>query len=290
LRSKPLRRTVAGVAQRAPVDVFRFADYRAFLRAFYEQRKRVKRPVSLRGFSRRAGLRSPNYLKLVMDGDRNLTPELALRFAEACGLTGEAIEYFCTLVAFNQARSSPERELHYARLRRFRRYRDTQKLDVAQYAYHAEWFIPAIRELSARRDFVEDPAWIAKTLLPAITASEARKGLAVLLELGLLVRGTDGRLSQAEPLVGTPSGPLGHHVARYHRTMMLLAAESIDRVPREEREIASLTLCIEDSALAELKAELEQFEQQLLQRFGSEPGRRVVQINFQLFPLTIKED
>ena len=271
---------------RSPVDVFRHADYRAFLRAYYEQGKRSKRGMSLRSFSRRVGLRSPNYLKLVIDGARNLTPELALRFAEACALRGEAIDYFCTLVLFNQAKTAKERDLHYGRLKSFRRYRDTHKLDLAQDAYHSEWYIPVIRELVARADFSDDPKWIAKTLLPPITAPQAHKALAVLGDLGLLVRDAAGRLQQAEPLVGTPAGPLGHHVARFHRTMMQLAAESLDRVPRDDREIGALTLCISQAQMHALKAELECFEQQLLQRYGAEDAERVVQVNVQMFPLS----
>jgi uncharacterized protein (TIGR02147 family) len=275
------------VPGRAPVDVFGYADYRGFLRAYYEHRKGQKRGISLRGFSRRVGLRSSNYLKLVIDGDRNLTPELALRFAAACGLSGQAAEYFCALVAFNQAKSASERELHHARLRSFRRYRRTHKLAVAQEAYHVDWYIPAIRELVARGDFSEESKWIASALLPSITPAEAKRALGVLSELGLVVRDDSGRLVQAEPLVETPDGPLGHQVVRFHREMMRLASEALERVPREEREIASLTLCISPAQLNELKAELERFETQLLQRFvADEQAERVVQLNFQMFPLS----
>jgi uncharacterized protein (TIGR02147 family) len=272
---------------RAAVDVFRFSDYRAFLRAYYERRKSQKRGISLRGFSRRVGLRSSNYLKLVIDGERNLSPELALRFGEACGLTGQAADYFCALVAYNQAKTARERELHHARMRAFRRYRETHKLAIAQEAYHASWYVPAIRELAARQDFREDPEWIAKMLLPSITPAEAKRALGVLVELGLLVRDADGALQQAEPLVETPDQPLGHAVVSYHREMLRLASEAIERVPRDEREIASLTLCVSEAQMAELKAEIERFEMQLLQRFlADDQAARVVQVNFQMFPLS----
>jgi len=274
------------VGSRAPVDVFRHADYREFLRAYYERRKLQKRGISLRAFSRRVGLRSPNYLKLVMDGDRNLSAALAVRFAEACGLTGDGVDYFCVLVAFNQAKTSKERELHHARLRNFRRYRETHKIDIAQQAYHAHWYVPAIRELAARRDFRADPKWIARTLLPEITPTEAKRALAVLCELGLLVEADDGVPRQVEPLIETPVGPLGHQVVSFHREMMRLASDALERVPREDREIASLTLCVSEKQMRELKADLERIEEDLLQRYSSDDGERVVQVNFQLFPLS----
>lgn len=275
-----------GVKTRAPVDVFRFDDYRTFLRAYYANRKAAKAGMSLRAFSRRVGLRSPNYLKLVMDGDRNLTPDLALRFAEACHLRGDAVEYFSTLVAFNQAKGQREREVHHARLRGFRRYRDSHKLALAQHAYYAHWYIPAIRELAARPDFRDDPKWIAKALLPEIAPAEAKRALAVLCELGLLVRARDGRLRQAEPLVETPDGPLGHQVVAFHREMMRLASEALERVPRDDREVSSVTLCIDAARMRALKSDLERFERDLLERYGSGDAGRVVQVNFQMFPLS----
>jgi|GEM_PF-609728 len=78
-------------------NVFDYLDYREFLRATYAEGKRLKK-LSYRAFSRRAGLLSPNYLKLVIDGKRNITHEMAQRFAQALHLTAEGTEYFELLV------------------------------------------------------------------------------------------------------------------------------------------------------------------------------------------------
>ncbi|MDD9941782.1 MAG: TIGR02147 family protein [Myxococcales bacterium] len=275
------------MAVRAAIDVFRFRDHRAFLRAYYERQKATRDGFSLRAFSRRARLRSPNYLKLVMDGDRNLTPEMAVRFAEACGLGGEPAEYFVELCAFCQAKNARVRARHYQRLQSFRRFRKVHRLDAAQDAYHSHWFIPAIRELVLRRDFRDDPKWIANVLLPRITPKDAEKALKTLESLGMLVRDDAGRWRQAETLVETRDGPLGHHVAGFHRAMMRHAGEAIDRVPREEREISSLTLCLSQSQLQQLKADLERIRAELLQRYlPDDDAKRVVQVNVQMFPLS----
>src|SRR5688572_14954388 len=243
----------------AAPDVFRFRDYRGYLRALYAHKKLNEYGFSLRAFSKHAGLRSSNYLKLVMDGDRNLTADAAQKFASACGLKGQAADYFCELVTFNQAKSSDERERVYARLRRFRRYREVYRLDGAQEAYHAEWFIPAVRGLVGRADFREDAKWIGKTLTPSIAPRDAQRALDVLLELGLIERDAEGKLVQTHALVQTPEGPLSHHVFSFHRAMIARAAEALDRVPREEREIAALTLRIGDEQLVELKQRLTRF-------------------------------
>ena len=278
------------MATRAKVDVFAYRDYRAFLRAFGERHRAEKGGFSPAEFIKRAGLRSPNYFKLVVDGERNLTPDLAHRFAEACGLRDDSVAYFCALVAFNQAKTARERDLHYETLQGFRRFRAAHRLDGAQSAYHAQWYIPAIYELAGCVDFDADPRAIAKRLLPAISPKQAKEALEVLSELGLLVPDASGRLRPAQSIVQTPEGPLGHHVVQYHRTMMQRAAEALDHVPRAEREVASLTIAVSEQRMVELKAELEAFRHRLAERYQADArAERVVQVNFQLFPLSKKK-
>ncbi|MBO6935450.1 MAG: TIGR02147 family protein [Deltaproteobacteria bacterium] len=270
-------------------DVFEFLDYRAFLREHYEAKKASGR-FSYRAFSRRAGLGSPNYLKLVIDGERNLSSEMAARFATACGLDGNAAAYFQDLVAFNQAKNAEEKNAAYRRLTGFRRYRSVHRLEMAHAEYHSTWYLPAIRELAARTDFEADPEWIASRLRPPIPRADAARALDTLLELGLLVRDDDGHVRQGEPIVST--GPEMHalHIANYHRMMIQRGAASIEDVPSAERDISALTLCLAPDGLAELKRRLQAFRRELLDLSAEETDPEVVvQLNMQLFPLSRAE-
>lgn len=276
------------------LDVFQYRDYRTYLRDVYAQRKKSEYGFSYRSFARTAGLGAPNYLKLVSEGQRNLTPEMASRFAAALGLAREAADYFCDLVAFNQAASAPERQRCYERLAAYRRYQRSFRLDAAHAAYHSEWYIPAIRELAACRGFKPDPKWIARRLRPSISAQKARAALEVLERLGLLVRDAQGGLAQSEPLVSTGDDkPLGHHIVTFHRAMLERASAAIDEVPREEREIGALTLGVSAARFARIKRRLYELRQELLQESaedGADDADRVVQINFQLFPLSRNDE
>jgi uncharacterized protein (TIGR02147 family) len=277
------------VKENSRVNVFEYLDYRIYLRDYYQFCKANEYGFSHRAFSRRAGLRSSNYLKLVMDGERNLTPEMADQFAKACGLQDQAADYFSELVAFNQATTAKERNRCHERLTRFKQYREIHKLDAAQAAYYSNWYLPAIRELVAREDFSEDPKWIARVLHPKITSAQAKKAIETLLELGLVERAR-GRLRQSKPLVTTGSGPLGPHVVNYHRAMLQAAAEALDTVARDEREISSLTLCVSEEVMKDLKERIREFRREILQIAELEgKPERVVQINFQLFPLSEKK-
>jgi uncharacterized protein (TIGR02147 family) len=230
--------------QPAAVGVYAYLDYRAFLRDHYAAKKAASRAFSYRSFSKRAGVASPNYLKLVIEDERSLSPKMAERFAHACGLDADASRYFVHLVAFNQAKTSTERAQAYDKLTGFQRYRQAHKLEIAHAAYYSDWYMPAIRELAASQQFREDPEWIADQLVPKISPQQARQALEILVDLGMLVRSASGRLEQADALVSTGPETRGLHIAAFHRAMTQRAIESIDLVPAIERDISSLTLCL----------------------------------------------
>jgi uncharacterized protein (TIGR02147 family) len=269
---------------RTAVDVFRFLDYRAFLASWYEG----KQPrLSYRAFSKRAGLGAPNYLQLVLAGQRNLTRATAEKFALTCGLSEERKDYFLCLVAFNQSRSDAERNRHYAELSAFRRYRQSHRLELADARYHGHWYLPAIRELVHCPEFREDPQWIANRLLPPITPRQASEAIEALLELGLLARDDSGRLHQRERVVSTGPETAGMHIRNYHSEMMARAAQSMELVPREDRDISTLTLSVSGRLMPELKQRLAEFRRELVNLCDAEEAPdRVVQVNLQLFPLS----
>jgi uncharacterized protein (TIGR02147 family) len=279
------------VADKAGIDVFDYLDYRAFLREYYAHAKRSRRGFSHRAFSRRAGLGSPNHLKRVMDGTRNLTIEMAERFASALGLPGEAADYFVQLVKLGQARSSVERGLAYQKLTTFKAYRKTRTLDLAHAAYHSTWYIPAVRELAARSDFRAEPKWIAARLLPPIKPAEAKAALDTLLELGLLRRRDDGAVEQSEPVITTGPEMPALHIANYHRMMMQRAAESIDLVPSDRRDISAVTLLVGAGAMGRIKRRIQRFRRELLElALAEKHATQVIQMNFQIFPLSAAPD
>lgn len=277
---------VPGTSRKKLVEVFSYLDYRAFLNDYYVQNKEARR-LSFRAFSRRAQLRSPNYLKLVIEGQRNLTNAMAVRFAEACHLDKVETEYFLALVAFCQAANLEERSLRYQELRRFQHYRSAFRLGVTEDTYHSRWYLPAVRELVATSVFREDPVWIAEVLRPQISVEEAETALEALLQLGLLGRDDNGRLRQATVSVSTGRDRVRSlHLVNYHRTMLEHASSSLDRFPAQKRDIASVTLRLGPDGLHKLKARLQAFRRELMDLSDAEPeATQVVHVGMQMMPL-----
>lgn len=268
-------------------SIYSFADYRVYLRAYYEYKKSSDYGFSHRVFSKKAGVRTSNYLLLVIQGSRNLSDAMAARFAKACSLREGEAEFFCALVRYNQSKEFEERDRHFRHLCRFRPFRGQRHVQQATASYWSEWFLPPLREMVRVRGFREDPKWIARQFEPRLRIAEVKKGIDTLVQLGLLTRDADGRLHQCEALVSSGPGPLGHPVLAYHHRMLELAAHAIGHVPREHREVSTVTLCVSQDKLLVLKQRIVEFRKELLQlaELDDEP-ERVVQLNFQLFPLT----
>lgn len=281
------RRRSKGSAE-VEVNVFDFLDYRAYLRAYYEAAKRRPAGFAFRTFSKRAGLRSPNFFKLVMDGDRNLGKEGVPKFADALGLDGEAREFFSDLVAFDQASDSAEKNRVFERIAASRRFRTARRIDSLLHDYLSHWYHPAIRELVVRADFRDDPRWIAETLRPEITTKQAAQSLELLLELGLVVRQAEsGRFELREPTLTTEHEVKVLGAANFHKQMMHRAMESIDTVPSALRDLAALTVCISPNVASEVKRRIHQFREAMTELCDSETdGKIVYQLNVQWFPLS----
>jgi uncharacterized protein (TIGR02147 family) len=273
------------------VSVYAFLDYREYLRAYYEAAKRVRPSFSFRLFAKLAGLRSPNFLKLVIDGQRNLGADSIARFAQALELSAADAEFFADLVAFSQADSLAEKNRAFERIAASRRFRQARRIDGELFAYLSHWYNPVIRELAAREDFQEDPRWIAAQVAPRISPSEAAEAMKLLLSLGLLVRDPKtGRAVRGEPTLATEHEVRSLGAAAFHRQMLERAAASIEDVPRELRDLAALTVCISPETAALVKQRIHQFREVLAELCDSDTrGSVVYQLNVQWFPLSLVE-
>lgn len=265
-----------------------FPDYRAYLRAMTSYLKETRPQFSYRYFSRVAGFSSPNFLKLVAEGQRNLTPASIPKFAKGLGLDDREREAFETLVLLTHAPNDLERNRYYQRLRRGERGKsDMRRVESAQFDVYSSWFVLPIRELLLHPDFQEDPRWIASRLRPRIKPQEAKLALELLENVGLVARGADGKLHPTDTNISTGPRVRSLAVRNFHRAMMQLAADALENVPIDARDITGLTLSLTPAQYQDLRARIERFRREILDVAGTpQPGADIHQLSFQLFPLT----
>lgn len=272
-----------------------FDDYRAYLRAMVTHLK-VSRPhFSYRYFSRMAGFSSPNFLKLVAEGKRNMSTRSIVKFSRGLGLDNQEAEAFETLVLLSQAQTDEERNRHYQRLRRHaRRHSSAARLEEAQYRVYSLWYTLPIRELLLHPDFEEDPDWIGRRLTPEVRPAEVRSALALLQEVGLVVRDEQGRLRPANVKISTGPRVRSLAVRNFHRSMLELAGKSLDAGHPEQRDVTALTLTLSPRQFELVRGRIAQFRKEILDvieedaesEVDTSESREVYQVGFQVFPLT----
>jgi uncharacterized protein (TIGR02147 family) len=268
-------------------SIFEYLDYRAFLRDMFAYRKQMKRQFSHRFFARESGFASPNFLKLVMDGQRNLTVESIGKIAKGFRLNKGEREFLENLVFMNQAATHDQRNHYYQKMMRLKGFTDIQPLEKASYEYFSNWYCPVIREVVLFGDRFHTPDTIAALLDPPITPKEAEKSLDLLMDLGLIRRDAHGRWEQKDRAVTTGPEVRSLVVANFHREMLRLAEESIERHPSEHRDITSVTLSVNRDKMAEIKEKTAAFRKDLLEMAcADDDADQVIQVNIQAFPLT----
>ena len=268
-------------------DIFRYLDYRAYLRDWFDSRKAANPRFSHRGFSRRVGQKSPSLLADIVSRRRNLTPELIEAFVPVLGLRADAARFFGLLVELDQADSADRRNDAFGQIAATRRFREARQIEGDSFRYLSNWYIPAVRELARRPDFCPEPGWVSRTLNPTITPAQARTALEVLHSLGMLVEQEDG-WAQAEGAVTTPSEVVGLAVHNYHHGMLQLAQEAITRHRPQDRHFMAVTVCIPEALMPRLKDELNAMTERLLDLCDGASGEaeRVYQIHLHTFPLS----
>ena len=123
--------------------VFSFVDYRDYLNSYYEAQKIINRGLSLSAFAKKAELKSGAYLKMILDGSRNLTTKNILGFAKATGLSYEETQYFEALVNLNQADNQMMKDYYRQRMKELGKSRPKQLSKNIGKNIFSAWYYPA---------------------------------------------------------------------------------------------------------------------------------------------------
>lgn len=268
--------------------IYHYTDYRRYLKDRYQEAK-AKSPVfSFRYFSQHAGFSSPNFLKLVMDGKRNLSPDSIHKFASVFKMSTREQRFFELLVSYNQAAEPRQRQHYYQQLLEFPGYRQIHQLEQEQYAYLSHWYYPAIVELVALPDFREDAQWICEKLQHKVSPKEVRDAIYSLLSIGLLKRSAEGRLEQTHKSVTTGEEARSLAAYSFHEQVLEHAKGAVQVQAPAEREFAAITMAINENQLAGLKDLIRDFRKSVMNFLGKEggPPTAVYQFSAQLFALT----
>lgn len=274
------------------ISIYSYLDYRSFLRDYTAELKLTRR-FRVRDFAQQAGIKAPGYLKMVIDGQRNLTADTAEKFCRALGLTGRARSYFRALVSYNQGTDPDLKRQAFQDLTRLRPRTSTFQSTARENRYFSRPYYVCIREMVALKDFQEDPKWIARRCFPTISPAQAKEAIETLLELGLLKRDRRGRLQHTEDFLQTDDVQTqAAETYHFHEAVLDKARHALTQLPQDERNYYALTVPLPRALYQEIMQDYYAFRDRLLKKIAASSADfdEVYHINFQLFPATRKKE
>ncbi len=97
-------------------SIFKYRDYREFIRDFYTSRKANDPKFSLRKMAKILSLPSHGHIIFLIDGARNAGGKSLAKMIHGFGFSGKEILYFENLVMYNQANSKRDKTFYKGRL------------------------------------------------------------------------------------------------------------------------------------------------------------------------------
>lgn len=265
-------------------SIFEYLDYRDLLKDAFEEKKAASPLYSYRMMAEALGQDTSNIFR-ILQKDAHLPARCQSRAIEYLNLTGRSAEYFVQLIAYAREKNPQAR---HDILEKAMALRDVANRQLSEHelAYFRDWWIVALRSLLEVVNGQVNPAALAQRLSPPIQEADVVKSLDMLLELGLVKKASSGRLVLSDAHLNAGGDEKTQAVRHFQRQILALASESLERFPREQRDVSTLTIAVDQNAFIEIREMLREFRQQVQKRVEEAPRPdRVMQMSMAFFPL-----
>lgn len=280
-----------------PPAVSDFMNYREYLAAFYAFKRKASkghlRAYNYAVFSAAANIKSPNYLKMIIDGKRNLSDDMIGKFGKALSLNKEQTEEFRYLVAFTQASDPADRNLFLKKLseHRVNAQLKSGEIDRKTWEKVPNWIAWIIYAMVDQEGVSFTTKSLKELLRNKANEDEIEMALNSLLAAGELKKDeVTGEFKKVRSLIESPEEVPVALVRKLQAQLMYLGLESLYQDAPTDREFGTLTASLTKSEFEELKFKLRQmrkaFHKDNSIARATSKGDRVYQLNIQLFPVT----
>ncbi len=265
--------------------IFKYLDYRDYLKDHYRFNKRNHRFFSFRYIARKTGIDASFYTK-ILNKKKHVSETGIASLIDFLKLDKLESDYFTTLVHFSKAKQGDEKNYYFDKLVSLRRPM-AKTLEKDKYDYFSAWWNAVIREelniISFKGNFDE----LAASLLPPITLSQARQSIESLEKLNLVRKNAAGVYKPADSFVINDGKTLPSAVRSFQKEMIDLASTAIDKIPKQDRDISTLTVSTTRACIETIQERLAHVRNEIIELVKKEENaEEVYQINFQVFPVT----
>lgn len=267
-------------------NLYAYNDFRRYLADWLAARKTEDPRFTGAEVHRRLGL--PNTRSFYPDivAGRTLTTTFVERFVILLDLDRDQARYFRALVRYNQAESPEERELAFEQVVAFNRTPRTF-LSECQMAFYKDWRHGAIRALLDTGDYGDDPASIAKEIVPRLTPGQVKESIQLLAELALIAKNDAGFWKPTETSLTTPEGTRDDLFVSLQIQHLELAQKSLLAKDAPERMMATNVVSVSRTVATQIEQRLEKARSEIrsMVHKDTEPPTEVCLVHTSLIPL-----
>ncbi len=271
-------------------EIFKYSDYRTFLKDWLVFKKASQSKFSLRGLSRQAGLAS-GYLPMVTGGKRELSQAALSKLIPFLGLNPAEQSFFENLLVLGISDSHEARVIAIERMQDYKKYQTHNQKDNEVYTYLSHWYYVAIREMADLAGFQLEAEWIQSKLNYSVPLKDIKDAIEFLKINEYLKINEKGEVIPPEKSLNC-SGPIYRMaLAKFHREIFDLAIQSIDRVNSSDRNIQGHTMAVSSEGFLKAQDILNEAIEKIREIGRAEQnGDRVYHLEVALFPFTRQND
>lgn len=270
------------------INIYQFSDFRKFLSEVVEELRKSNAGFSFRRFSKIAGFSSPNFLLLLIQGERNLSTDSADKISKAFSLDQYKSQFFKFLVGFNQSKSLEEKSHYVQKMKQLKIKQNIEYLHQSHFDYYSSWINIVVRELIVTKPGIQVDE-IVQLILPQQKKSDIEKSIDILKNLDL-IQSKDGYFFSTQKNLKTGDQFTSVAVYQFHRQMIQNANEALNNFPREQRNISSVSIAIDSAKYEKIVQKINELREEIMilssEETNTQLNTKIYQFNFQLFPLT----
>lgn len=270
------------------INPYRYTNYRKLIKDYYlKLKKKAPEVASYHFLSKQCGFSSPNFIFLVIRGQRNLGYESIIKISQMLNFNKKETKFFEHLVFFDQSKKIEEKEYHLSQINSFKEFKEIKKISQDQSDYYQYWYRPVIRELVSLEKFKEDPVWISKKIKPSVDRKECIDALDYLEESNLIKRNKDGELMTTDQTINSSDEISQLNLKLFHSNMIELSKRCLNE-PSEKRQVLGVTMSVNEKSFQKIKKEMEDFQMKIQNIIAQDqlPSTKVCHLGMQLFELT----
>jgi len=265
-------------------NIFSYFDCAKYLRDYYTARHECEPWFSYKFIQEKTGV-DPGYMVKVFQGKKNLAQKSVDSFVRMLKLSSREAEYFGLLVLFGKAKSDEEIKILFEKMLPYAEF-GARKIESGAYEYYTKWYYAAVREVLGYYAFDGDYQALGKMTVPEIGVREAKRAVALLLKLGFVEKEPDGRYTLTSRFITTGEEWKSIAIRQFQKDTITLAHQALDNVPKEQRDISTVTVSLSEDGFFKAREKLKEFRREMLELARQEESADAAyHLNLQLFPI-----